>query len=439
MIIIVFCFSNSTQGTDEFSASLERGKNHLQHNELTAASTHLQQALDQRSYNPSANLELANLLLQLGNTFFDNKQPKKALATFTSILSISQHAAIHHNIGFTLAEQLGKYRESIPAYEKALEKDPNNAATHFCLALSLLAIGELTRGFVEYEWRWKRSADKRPRSFSYPLPHQWHGESVQKKRILIRVEQGIGDTLQFIRYAKLFKMLGATILVEVQKPIASLLALCDYIDEIIPIGSLLPPCDYQISLLDIPAVMQTNLKTIPADTPYLQADPVLQEFWKHKLAPDTNFKIGICWHGDAVHGTHKFIPLAYLAQLAQVPNVSLYSLQKVTGLDQLTAEYKDIIHTFTDFDDTHGNFMDTAAIMKHLDLVITVDTSIAHLAGGLRVPVWVILPFPAEWRWLVDRHNSPWYPTMHLLRQSPDGDWQEVMDTIIAELKKISR
>jgi len=164
--------------------------------------------------------------------------------------------------------------------------------------------------------------------------------------------------------------------------------------------------------------------------------------WRNYFKYDKNFKIGICWYGNTVHGPNKFMPLSYFAQLNQLPNVSLYSLQKVGGLDQLEQleQLSDhtVINTFGEtFDEHNGCFMDTAAIMKHLDLVITVDTSMAHLAGGLGVPTWVVLPFPAEWRWLIDRTDSPWYPTIKLFRKKADSNWQEVIDDVKDNVKEV--
>ncbi|MDR3550757.1 MAG: glycosyltransferase family 9 protein, partial [Candidatus Babeliales bacterium] len=173
----------------------------------------------------------------------------------------------------------------------------------------------------------------------------------------------------------------------------------------------------------------TTLETVPAEIPYVQINQQLVDRWHDRLSSDQNFKIGICWHGNTIHGQEKFMPLSYFAQLAQLPHVSLYSLQQHHGLDQLDAiEDKNLIKTFdSNFDAVP--FTDTAAVMKNLDLIITIDTSIAHLAGALGVPVWVILPQNADWRWMIDRSDSPWYPTMKLFRQKQPG-WQEVINKI---------
>lgn len=382
---------------------------------------------------------LANTLLNLGNTFFRMHHPEHALQAFNAIVLLSQNfAAVYHNIGFTLAEQCGNFQDAIEAYKKALQLQSHATETTFCLSLSFLSFGNFEEGWPAYETRWKRikNNDKRPRAFNYPLTKQWDGWNLNGKRILIRAEQGLGDTLQFIRYAQLLKKQGAFVIAEIQKVLIPLFSACDYLDELVPVGSKLPYFDYQIPLMTLPLIFKTTLETIPAYIEYLYPDPTLVSFWKKQLAHDPNFKIGICWYGDSAHGQHKFMPLHYFSQLASLDNVSLYSLQKMNGLEQLEKlPNKHCICQFdTDFDQSHGPFMDTAATMKNLDLVITVDTSIAHLAGALGIPVWIVLPFPAEWRWLTNRNDSPWYPTMRLFRQQNYEDWEPVIKKIITEL-----
>lgn len=386
---------------------------------------------------------VCNALLTLGNHFFSQRQPEQALTAFRQMLTISKNiTSAHHNIGFTLAELCGNFHDAIDAYQQALRINPQLIETTFCLSLSLLATGNLTEGWHCYESRWQRFThhDKRPRNFNYPLPKQWDGSDPRGKRICIRAEQGLGDTLQFIRYAQLLKEKGATVIAEVQKSLVCLLSYCNYLDEIIPIGTPLPEFDYQVPIMTLPLLFKTTLDSIPASIPYLYAHESLVAFWYDNLQNNNALKIGICWYGDAAHGQEKFMPLSYFVQLTQLNNIKLYSLQKITGLEQLDLlPEKNIIHQFnTDFDELHGRFMDTAAVIKNLDLVITVDTSIAHLAGALGTHVWLVLPFPAEWRWLTDRNDSPWYPTMRLFRKQYGHSWQSVIDDIISELKQFN-
>lgn len=412
---------------------------YTQKKEFNNALNMYKKAIKLRPNDYEANKDLANKLLQLGNLLFD-VDPKKAIESFKLILEISPNIyQVHHNIGFTLTERLGAYEESLPWYEKALQLKTTDAGTHFCYALSLLATQNLPQGFAHYEWRWERPLDTRPRkSFSMNLPKQWRGESLKNKRIAIRVEQGLGDTLHFIRFARELKRLGAYTIAEVQSPLVKLLSMCDYLDEVISIEEPLPPFDYQIPMLSIPTVLKTTIETIPTDIPYLYASPPLIEQWKKELQNQKKFKIGICWYGDKVHGQVKFMPFKFFEQLADIPNVALYSLQFGPEAEQLKSITQENIYTFYgDFDNSHGRFMDTAAIMKNLDLMITVDTSIAHLAGGLGIPVWVALPFPAEWRWFQKRSDSPWYPTMKLFRQKEKNNWHSVIEEIKRELQEL--
>lgn len=422
------------QSPDDWHIAMNIGDIHTAQKRHERALEYYARAVECTINDMNNKLTLGNKLLNLGNHFFGCRKPHHALKAFRCALKLSDRfSAVHHNIGFTLAEQLGDHTAALKHYAYALNLKPNDAEAHFCAAMSRLALGQLHTGFDEYTWRWQRGS-RAPRQWTYPLDKQWHGESVTDKRILIRVEQGLGDTLHFIRYAQFLHKAGACVLVETQRPLVQLLERCEYLDEIIAIGSPLPAFDYQIPMLDLPHVFETTNKTIPANVPYLRADKKLTQQWRERLPQDSSFKIGICWHGDAAHGHSKFMPLEYIARLAHLENVRLYCLQKFNGLDQLDAvSEKTMIVQFDELDTDNGPFMDTAALMKNLDLVITADTSIAHLAGGLGVPTWVVLPFPAEWRW---QHGTttPWYPTMKLFRQKTYNQWDDVLEDIVDAL-----
>ncbi|MDR3551182.1 MAG: tetratricopeptide repeat-containing glycosyltransferase family protein [Candidatus Babeliales bacterium] len=428
-----------SKSPQSFEAHLAMGKIYEATGQYIDALDSFTQAMNYRPTDTTRVLHLGNCLLNLGNHFFNNHDTQNALKTFNTIFTISPDiAAVHHNIAFTLAEQTGDFDTAIEHYKKALAINPDHTEAQFCFALSLLAAGDLIQGFKYYESRWKRN-EHAPRSFQYPLEHQWDGQqSLEGKRIVINVEQGLGDTLQFIRYAQLLKAQGATVIAETQKPLAQILSLCPYLDEIVPVGKPLPQFDFQIPMINLPIAFKTTVQTIPANVPYLRADPRLVVEWRQNLCADRNFKIGICWRGDGAHGTSKFMPLNYFARLAQMPGVSVYSLQKDDPLSsqKTTDQAHDtkIIQCNADFDNQNGRFMDTAAMMKNLDLVITVDTSIAHLAGGLGVPTWLVTPFPAEWRWLTERTDSPWYPTMRLFRQKEHGNWDSVFFELLEAL-----
>jgi hypothetical protein len=296
-------------------------------------------------------------------------------------------------------------------------------------------MGDFERGWEEYEWRWKK-AKVTPRDFPQPL---WDSSALEGRTILIHTEQGLGDTLQFIRYVPLVKQRGGTVIVECPASLGQLLASCAGIDRLIASGAPLPPFDVHAPLLSLPRIFGTTLANVPAEVPYLSADPALVEYWRSELSSVAGIKIGIAWQGNPRFPADcmRSIPLTHFTPLAQVDGVRLFSLQKGTGSAQLAAvaSYLPVIDLADRLDETSGGFMDTAAVMKNLDLVVTSDTSIAHLAGALGVPVWVALALGGDWRFLVGREDSPWYPTMRLFRQTQMGDWDSVFERIAAELR----
>jgi hypothetical protein len=248
----------------------------------------------------------------------------------------------------------------------------------------------------------------------------------------------LGDTLQFIRYTTLVQGQGGKVVVECPGILAPLLSRCRGIDQLVTEGTPEPPFDTHAPLLSLPHLLGTRMNTIPAGVPYLFVDEERGEHWQHQLASLSGFKVGIAWQGNPHHpfDRHRSVPLARFAPLAQVPGVRLISLQKGPGCEQLA----DIggafpVHEFNlDDNPAAGVFQDMAAVMQTLDLVVTVDTAVAHLAGGLGVPVWVALGAGTDWRWLRDREDSPWYPSMRLFRQQRRGDWSELFERMAGEL-----
>ena len=274
-----------------------------------------------------------------------------------------------------------------------------------------------------------------PRSFQQP---RWDGRSLKGKTILVFAQRGLGDTIQFVRFLPLVKARGGTVLFECAAGLIPLLEGIAGIDQFLAAGKPLPPFDVQAPLLSLPGILGTTLQTIPADVPYLRADPALVEFWRQELNSLDGFKIGIAWQGNPLYPADKFrsIPFHHFEKLARVPKVRLVSLQKGPGCEQIQAGAERIpILELGDRLDAKGAFLDTAAIMMNLDLVVTVDTAIEHLAGALAVPVWTVHWFVPDWRWFLDRDDSPWYPTMRLFRQKQLGDWNEVFDRIAAAVK----
>ncbi len=339
-------------------------------------------------------------------------------------------------LGVALYEQ-GKAQEALAVFEEAIRQKPEYADPHWGRGLLLLQLGRFAEGWPEYEWRW-HCHPFTPRPFPQP---RWDGSPLPGRRILIHSEQGLGDALQFIRYAPLVKARGGHVILECQERLFPMLRSCAGIDQLMPSNQPLPPFDVQIALLSLPLVFRTTLATVPADVPYLAADERLVEQWGREIAALPGFKIGIGWQGNPqIHqDLWRSVPLVHFASLGRLPGVTLVSLQKGPGTEQipLIADLFSLTDWSDRLDVEAGAFMDTAAVMKNLDLVITSDTATAHLAGALGVPVWVALPYAPDFRWLLEREDSPWYPSMRLFRQRQPWDWSEVFQRITAEVQKL--
>lgn len=388
-------------------------------------------------YKKALSIESDNIitLLELANTLNMLDQTDEALTYYVKALEINPiFPAALHNFAFTLKKK-GHVHEAIEVFEKLLKRYPNYSLGRFNLSTAYLSIGDFERGWDLYESRWE-AYNESPKRFESPL---WDGiADLNKKTIIVYAEQGYGDTFQFIRYLPLLKEKGARIIFETQAALYDILKLCPYIDQLITSKSPKVTADYHIPLMTLPLLFKTRVDTVPATIPYLYAQPQLVQYWKNRLAHDQNIKVGICWHGNGQYPTQslrkaveaKSIPLRMFAQIAEIPGVSLYSLQKVDGTSEIVnAGFT--IHDFGDeFDTKNGRFMDTAAIMKHLDLVLTIDTSIVHLAGGLGVKTILLLPNPADWRWIVKQDYTPWYPSMKLFIQDEPHAWEPVINDV---------
>ncbi len=379
-------------------------------------------------------------IMELANTHTMADNNEQALELYQRALEIdpSLNSALN-NIGYVLKRQ-GHVQQAIEVFNKVCERAPNDAQAHFSLGLCHLILGQFDLGLPEYEWRWQAYNESKPSIGDKPY---FDGTSYEDKTIVIQCEQGLGDTFQFIRYAKLLHEKKAHIIIVAQKPLKTLLqTCCNYIDKVILPGESIPPYDYQIPLMSLPYVLNTRVNTIYNDIPYIKADQVLATYWKTKLNTKT-FNVGLCWQGNAQYRTQllqlavsaKSTSLQNFLPLTNVQGCSFYSLQKVNGTDQLKQFTASIIDFGKEIDEEHGSFMDTAAIITNLDLVITIDTSIAHLASALGKPTWILLPNPADWRWMLDRTDSPWYPNVRLFRQKTPGDWQSSMKEVIQALK----
>jgi Flp pilus assembly protein TadD len=361
---------------------------------------------------------------------------EEAIDSFHESLRLKpEFAEASNNLGVTLAD-LNRLGEAVAAFDGALQVRPEHAETHRNRAIGWLLMGDYERGWEEYEWRWRCENVPR-RSFTQP---RWRGEDLGGRTVLLWAEQGLGDTIQFARYATLVRAKGGRVVLECQPPLARLLARLEGVDELVVMGQPLPSFDCQIPLMSIPVAFRTSLSSVPDRVPYLTPDPELVQAWREALRRQRGFRVGIAWQGSPKYGGDKArsIPLERFAPLAEVDPVILVSLQKGLGTEQiaqLPARFP-LLDLDRQLDGTNGPFMDTAAVIKNLDLVITSDTAVAHLAGALGVPVWVALCCPCDWRWLREREDSPWYPSMRLFRQNKSGDWDDVFRRMAAELRR---
>ena len=434
-------FSKTLEYNPSLDTSLLIGRSFKALDKLDEATKHFRNAVNIDPNSTIALLELANMLNMRCKNEEDLNQAvelyKRALERDPDLNSA------RYNIAYTL-KRLDRVQEAMEYYNQVLKRNPDYPQARFSLGLAQLVTGDFDNGWKEYEYRWQAYKET-PVKFDQPL---WDGTEPTGKRILLCAEQGLGDTYQFIRYAQILKRLGATVIVQTQKPLCDILGLCPYIDQLIPRGKPLPQFDTYAHLMSLPLLFKTTVDTVPDTIPYLMADKKLVQLWKERLSHDKNFKIGICWQGNRFYRTQalqhavaaKSMHPKEFKPLAEIPGVTLYSLQKMCGENQLN-EIDFTIKTFgPDLDETHGRFMDTAAIMRNLDLIITVDTSICHLAAGLGVPVWNMLPKPADWRWLLKTSRTPWYPNMRLFRQTKIGDWSGLMKEVsIALIDKLGK
>jgi Tfp pilus assembly protein PilF len=377
----------------------------------------------------------AEAYTNLGGALWNQGRLDEAAATLTRAIQLRPDLAdAHSNLGTVLRTQ-GRAREAIASYEETLRLDPNHVDAHWNLSMALLASGDFERGWREYEWRWQRK-EMPPRVFPQP---RWDGGSLLGRSILLCSEQGLGDTIQFVRYAAVLKEHGARVILSCQEPLLAVLADCPGVDQLCARNE--EPADFDVwsPLLSVAGLVGTTLQTIPATVPYLFAKRERVERWRRYLNRFDAFKVGICWRGSQVYGGDRFrsISLSEFAPLAAVEGVQLFSLQKGPGPDPVREV--DLAVPVIDFGgtlDASSPFVDTAAVMKNVDLVIAADTAIAHLAGALGVSVWMPLPIGrSDWRWLLDREDTPWYPTMRLFRQSTANEWSDVFTRMAAELR----
>ncbi len=326
----------------------------------------------------------------------------------------------------TCLQALGQLDDAMLELETVLHQAPDHAEAHWNNGLLLLLAGDYEHGWSEYEWRWrKRNFTSPGRSYNAP---RWAGEPLSGRSILIHAEQGFGDTLQFCRYLPALAQQGARVLFECHLPLVRLMTSLGPGITCYPFGSCHEPFDYYLPLLSLPAILGTSLATIPNHLPYLSASTDCKLFWQNSLTIFRQPRVGLCWAGKTYPDPLRSCPPELLQPLSAIEQIDFFSLQ--IGDPGLVGPLK-----LYDLTILIKDFSDSAALIEQLDLVITIDTAVAHLAGALGKPVWLMLPFAPDWRWGLNRDHSPWYPGMRLFRQKVQRNWQDVVNTIVSELR----
>ena len=395
--------------------------------QFPAAETAARQALCLKPDHPES-------LNNLGNALQDNGHIEEAIDCYRHALQVQpDYPDALKNLGNALTAQQ-QLAEAISAYDQALALKPDHPGVRLNRAMALLLSGNFREGWREYEWRWKNK-QYYTRHFSQPL---WDGRDLTGKTILLHAEQGLGDTIQFVRYAPLVKTSGGRVVLECQPrlmPLLQPLAPEFGIDQLLPAGAPLPHFDVQAPLLSLPYLFRTTLETIPGTTPYLHVSPELTGKWRKRIedytTPEKPFRVGLVWAGNSQNPSDRTRSLDahQLRFLAATPRVRFFNLQReaYTLPEELDA---------VSIEQSAGSILDTAAIVLNLHLVISVDTMVAHLAGALGVPVWNLLRYVPDWRWMTKGETTPWYSTMRLYRQARRGDWTSVLNQVREALGK---
>ena len=387
---------------------------------------------------PIALNNLGNLLLHADRMIEAETHYRKALAIYP------EFPEANYNLGIT-AYALGRDEDVEGYFLTAIEGKPDYAEAHYALSLRLLATGRLAEGWPEYEWRWQMPGDVSP-----DVPDvlqqgkpRWRGEPLGDRVLLVHAEQGFGDTLQFCRYVPQVAERGRIILL-VQRPLATLLGSMPGIERLVLDGDPLPDFDLECPLMSLPLALGTTLETIPAVIPYIGTEPARVAQWHDRLAALPGLRVGLHWSGDprrynrnaSAVDRRRSISLESLAPLGAIEGVSFVSLQK--GEAALQAAHPPAGMALHDWTAEFADFADTAGLIEGLDLVIGVDTAVSHLVGALGKPIWLLNRYDTCWRWLLDRDDSPWYPTLRQFRQPAAGDWPSAINAVAAALRELA-
>jgi tetratricopeptide (TPR) repeat protein len=428
-IIFIFLLSFFALHT---TPSLETAMEYQTNEQFSDAISCFEEIINREPHNLQAYFSLGSCYLALG-------EYTKAIAAFNTVLAYHPDTPpALYNKAFTY-KTMGDIDMAIELYQQILAAHDDYEPAHLGLGFAYITKGNFEKGWQQHE-RYLKQSGKNGDILRTLLDN----DKIPYRKILLRPEGGLGDTLHFIRYAEVLKNMGADVIIACQKQLVPLLSRCTYINQIIPCGATVPEYDADATLMSLPAIFNDDETTAPQNIPYLFADPALIKYWKEQLAADTKFKIGICWQADFNNDkpsklpiARRGVPLQNFAPLATIDGVSLYSLQKYDGVEQLDAANFNV-HIFNNLDEESGPFMDTAAIIKNLDLIITVDTAMVHLAGGLGANVWLLHPYAtADWRWICHRSDSYWYPNMRIFKQQKPFDYDGVIEQVRVALQEL--
>jgi Flp pilus assembly protein TadD len=381
------------------------------------------------------NADFVEAHYNLGNLFLAMGKLDEAADAFQRAISLApSHTDAFNNLGVVRQRQ-GRFLEALDCFRQAIQNQPENAEAHWNLAATLLLLGRWSEAWPEFEWRVYTRAFS-PRHFSQP---QWDG-SHTADTVLVYAEQGFGDTIQFVRYLPMVKERVGRVIFECQPELATLLQHCEGIDELVkqPMDGQPPAFAFQsqVRLISLPGVFGTSLESVPRKIPYIHVPPSARERWQKRLAGREGYKVGIVWSGNPQNTNNplRSCRLIEFAPLGDIGGLTWVSLQKGEAAQQVTSTSHGL--RILPLGEELADFLDTAALILELDLVISVDTAVAHLAGALGRPVWTLLPFIPDWRWMLERADTPWYPTMRLFRQPAPGDWRSVFKQVAQELKQ---
>lgn len=378
--------------------------------------------------------EFSQAHYNLANLFHENHSLEAAEKSFKKAIEFHPESfEAHTNIGLVY-EALGKFEKALASYNKAISLNPSSPIAYWNKALLKILLGEFEEGWELFEWRWEGSVQKgTKRNFYKPL---WLGkESLTGKTLLIHAEQGLGDVIQFCRYALMAEKVSQHIILELPKSLMALISSLKGHFTFIEVGQPCPPYDFHCPIMSLPLAFKTTISTIPAPIPYIFTDEVKEKIWQKRLASKTKPRIGLVCSGSITHPNdwNRSIALLQLNRLFELP-VEFHLLQKEIR-ESDTIQVKNLSNLTAHLDDLE-DLSDTAALINQMDIIITVDTAIAHLAGAMGKKVWILLPYVPDYRWLLNRVDTPWYPNARLFRQASIGDWSSTVDSVYEELQK---